>query len=426
MDKAVYLIGVGKLGLRILEWAKELGLKIILTDKNKSAPGLGLADEVLIADGSDVDAHLQFSERIKRKYRIVGGYCSGEFCIETLNRVLSFFGVKANDNESVYNVLNKERMKKIWEINNIPTPKWVCSDDKSEIIDFIKSNSEVIIKPSKGSGSRGVRFVRTETMEDFYHEYNTDLGKIIVESFIRGRQIDVNGVYIDEIFYPCGVLEKFITPLPNFLPIGGYDPANISEREVVKVYDLLDKACRAIGIKHGPVKGDFIRTDDGKYFVLEVSARFHGNVTTVNTLPFGSGINPIKFYFNYLAKEEIDISFLKSEDRKYATWRVLAFPPGKVIDIQWPSEISDKITMLWFNEKCKRSIDKYVDTTKIPGYICAYGNDKNDVENLLIDFFYESRINILPDKSYINWYKSIGKKIEEIGFSKKGCGFIEI
>ena len=83
MKSAVYIIGGGPLATSIPRWAREVGLVPVVTDKDRRAPGLHLADETLIADGAAVEAHVDFARGLADRYRVVGVYCGGEFGLET-------------------------------------------------------------------------------------------------------------------------------------------------------------------------------------------------------------------------------------------------------------------------------------------------------------------------------------------------------
>ncbi len=430
LPKAIYIIGGGPLGINIIRWAKELGLNAIVTDKNTDAPGFAIADEKLIADGTDIDAHTKFAELIGEEYKIVGVYCGSEFGLWAIYHLSNKLGLKRNSYQSIKNVLNKKRMKNIWKAEGIPSPDTHIVQNPDELRDFAQQDQRnFIIKPARGSGSRGVLLVKFDSNFELAFklckESVDNQGDVIIEPFVEGRSIDANGIFLDGKFYGCGVLEKFSTPSPHFLPIGGYDPADIPEEEVPQVYELLEKACRSVSLTFGPVKGDFIRADNG-YIVLEVAPRFHGDVTTSNTLPHGSGINPVKFYFKYLSEGVIDNSLVENRDTLYATWRVICLPPGNDYKNIFEQELTRdfRISMIWFDAKYNKKGKRYTDTTQIPGYVCAYGQSKSDAEAVLEEFFSNDVFAVQYKITDRKWYKDLGKSIEEAGFSKKSCGFI--
>jgi biotin carboxylase len=432
-QRAIYIIGGGPLGLNIIKWAKEIGLKVIVTDRNPEAPGLKMADRIMISDATDTAKHLQFVDKIRTFYDIVGVYCQIEMGLMALYHIRNYLQLDNNSFDSLENSLNKERMKETWIINGISTPKYYQVEGHNELKNILKNrNGNFIIKPSKGSGSRGVQILNKNS--DFNEIFNYCMqsvdneGVAILEEFVLGRSIDVNGVLINGEFYPGGILEKFQTGYPYFLPLGGYNPADISKGDEDIVYNLLADAATSIGLTDGPIKGDLIKAKNG-YEILEVAPRFHGDVTTSNTLSSGTGINPVKFYFKYLYSGEIDCSFLKPKKERCAIWRVICLPPGilkqqskKTLNTDSDSQIS----MVWYNKKLKDKIGIYNDTSKIPGYICAYGENNVSAEKALEGYFESHKHDINIDDNCVEWYVRLGERLDAIGFSHKSCGYSDI
>lgn len=431
--KAIYIVGGGPLGLNIIKWAKQTGLIAIVTDKNPNSPGLKMADVTMISDATDTAKHLQFVDKLRQFYDIAGAYCQIEIGLMTLYHIRKHLQLDNNSFDSLKNSLNKEKMKKIWIKNNISTPKYYQVENENELRNILKNKKgDFIIKPSKGSGSRGVQIANKNS--DFNMIYNYCMqsvdneGVAILEDFVLGRSIDANGVLINGEFYPGGILEKYQTGYPYFLPLGGYNPADISKSDEDIVYKLLANAATSIGLTNGPIKGDLIKAKNG-YKILEVAPRFHGDVTTSNTLPSGTGINPVIFYFKYLYSEEIDCSYLKPQKERCAIWRVICLPPGilkQKLNKSVNMDSDSQITMVWYNEKIETKIGIYNDTSKIPGYICSYGGDKTKAEKVLEEYFENHNYDIYIDDNYVEWYVRLGERLDAIGFSHKSCGYIDI
>jgi len=428
--KAIYILGGGPLGLNVIRWANKLNLYTIVTDMNTKAPGFKLADKAICIDILNVDKHLDNLKSLSIDYDIIGAYCGIELGLNTLFQIHNYLNLDYLSHESLIIVQDKVKMKNIWQKASLSTPIMTVIKNSNDLYKFMKDkNQSFIIKPSTGSGSRGVQLINNtidleQVFEQTIHSVNNKT-EVILEEYIEGRSIDINGVFINNIFYPAGILEKYETSLPDFLPIAGNDPASISKFEEKSIYTLFEKGCRLLGITKGPVKGDLIRSLDGVYYLLEVSPRLHGDVTTSNTLPFGSKINPIKFYFNFLKNNIIDISLIQPESKQYAAWRIIALPPGKIEKHLNTKKHHQKITKIWLNPKIKDEIPKYTNTSAIPGYICAYGNNKEEVEGILEEYFIKNNVKITPNKEYTQWYDELGKQILKHKLSKNSFGYIK-
>ncbi len=416
---AIYVIGAGPLGLNTLRWARECGLHVIATDRNPKAPGFAFSDESHAIDGTDVEAHLACARASREP--VVGVLCGAEFAARTVQRLREALGLEANDAATIERVLDKRAMKRAFLEADVPTPALFEVRNPDELRALARAEgAPLVIKPAGGSGSRGVRLVDAST--DLEEAFGKSLAsvegetRILAEPFHAGRSIDANGLFLDGELHACGVLEKWSTPFPDFLPVGGCDPAELPREEREAVIALLERACRAVGLRAGPVKGDFLRTETG-YVVLEVAPRFHGDVTTCNTLPFGSRINPLRFWFRRLATGETDLAELAPEREAYATWRVLCLPPGRVESLADPASILPfgSITKLWHNPRIADRIPRYTDTTKIPGYVCAWGDDRAQAEETIAAWLEVAGYRVDPDPAHAAWYERLRARLDALG-----------
>ena len=422
-NRAIYVIGGGPLGLRTLETARAAGLHVVVTDRNRAAPGLALADEHFLLDGTDVEGHLAAAKSVR--VPIAGVLCGAEFAARTVQRLREALGLEHDEAAATECALDKRAMKQAFREAAIPTPVSIEVGDAAELRARVAAGSGAwVIKPAGGSGSRGVKLVDAQSdLNAVFAESLAGVGgetTLLAEPYHAGRSIDANGLFLDGVFHRCGVLEKFPTPAPDFLPLGGGDPPDLAEAERDTVYDLLERACRAVGLCAGPVKGDLLRhPETGEYVVLEVASRFHGDVTTCSTLPFGSRIDPLRFWFHFLATGEKDESLLRPARAAHAVWRVLCLPPGRLLALADPEGIGAHtgITMLWHNPRLQRAVPRYDDTTKIPGYVCAWGEEPGEAAATIREWFATAGYRVAPDPAHAAWFARLRAHLEEAGLA---------
>ena len=430
MKKAIYLIGGGPMAVNTFTWAKELGLKTVVTDINPEAPGIKLADFHAVISASDTSGnHESFIDTLSDHVQICGVYCGNEIGAPTANKLLKYIGLPFVDSNSMKIAADKGLMKKEWQRHQICTPTSILLESPRHLSEILKlRESTFIVKPTLGSGSRGVQIVRhgvdvNEVWGKAYQPVNYK-GQLIIESFKAGRSIDANGIFFNNTYYAAGILEKYITKAPECLPLGGNNPVNLGDEVGDKIHKLMEDACRAIKLTEGPVKGDFILTKEGIPYLLEVAPRLHGDVTSCNTLPFGSGINPLKFMFKYWSQRQIDEQLLNENRQGYGAWRVLCLPPGYSYHKLNSNVIeqNDEILMSWFNKRHDRHLKSYINTQQIPGYISAYGKNKAEVEAKMKG--YCRKINI--DRSFKSsnlWYKDLKETLLDLQIDPESCGY---
>jgi len=325
----LYVIGGGELGLPVLDWALNEGIGLAVTDRNPEAPGLLKASYKLVADALDLQEHLKFCDTIDDD--VAGVICmSDEKACLTRTEIQLRFECEGPKRSAVLGSLNKVTMRDRLAGGGHPIPRG---------IHFQKG---CVKKPEEGSGSVGV-----EKFE----------GKVIVEEMLKGRHIDVNGVFCGGHYFACGVGERFVTGGRYAVGFAGVDPAPISDAHVVRAHDVLQKAATTMGLTEGPVKADLMLTATG-FVILEVTPRFHGEVWTTWTCPNGSGINAWKFYLRYLAGNGCDVSLLKAGSGE-ARWR---FAMKDDVGLE-----GERVMQWWKDTKAVKTPKS---TNEIAGYEC--------------------------------------------------------
>jgi biotin carboxylase len=423
--RAVWFVGGGPLGLDVLRKARDLGLAPVVGDRNADAPGFALAEAHFQADGADPTAHLAQLPALAARFDFVGVWCGAEFGLETVRRLQVELGLPSNPGAAVARCLDKVEQKRALLAAGVPTPPSFDVRTAGDVRNLVAEHGRIVVKPAAGSGSRGVRVVGPE--DDPGAAFAAcagavaDAPRVLAEPFVDGRSIDANGVLLADDYHAAGVLEKFTTPAPERLPIGGEDPAELAAELRDETQRLLERAARALGLVHGPVKGDLLLGADG-LTLLEVAPRLHGDVTTCGTLPFGTGIDPVRFLLRAFTGD-VDPAELAPRGGAHAVWRVICAPPGRVTRWVEPPEPIPGVALTWRNPRVAERIPRYDDTTRIPGYVTAHGATRADAEAALTAWHAAARIEVEPDPAHAEWYRGLARGLAEAGIDPAGCGY---
>jgi len=144
-----------------------------------------------------------------------------------------------------------------------------------------------VIKPVSLSGSRGVmraddadqfvaafnRLLALLRLPDIRAERNDAHERVLVEGFIPGRELALEGVLHHGTLYVLALFDK-PDPLdgPFFEETIYVTPSTLAARQERDVTEAVAQAAAAIGLRHGPVHAE-CRVNDQGVFVLEVAAR---------------------------------------------------------------------------------------------------------------------------------------------------------
>lgn len=144
-----------------------------------------------------------------------------------------------------------------------------------------------VIKPVALAGSRGVMradneeglraaFARVRTLlerRDVRVHRNPDHRSVVIEGYIPGDEFAIEGVVRSGDFIPLALFDK-PDPLegPYFEETVYVTPSRLAPVAQQRIFHTVGAACRAIGLRHGPIHAE-VRLNDSGVFVLEVAAR---------------------------------------------------------------------------------------------------------------------------------------------------------
>lgn len=388
-QKAIIHIGGSYLQLPSVRWAGELGLHVVLTDKNPECPGRLLAGQFEQIGGTDVPSLLELAYRTAREHELVGAYASSDFGLGAVAAIAEAFDRPGCSRSAMEHALDKSASKDIWLRAKLPIPRGVIVRDRDGLTSAVQAlGLPLIIKPSSSSGSQGVRSVlQPGGLEEAYATALRFSRTVVVEEIVRGHHVDVNGLFVEDGFLPCGVMDRLFSAPPFHYPLWGCQPSSLNGGQERDVYALVERAARALGISSGPVKADVVWTDGGPV-ILELTPRFHGDVSTAHVTPLATGGSPIKSWIGYLAEDPSWLRYLGQGAVCPAGWMGL-FP---AIDAELEAVVGvDRALSVggvkdaFVRVKPGDHIKRHVDNSTLCGFIWAVGQDREDVHRKLAE-----------------------------------------
>lgn len=383
-ELALLHIGGGELQKEGVIWAKELGLKVIVTDINKSAPAARYADEFWNISGEDVEKLMGLAKIVNTKYKLTGVHTSSDFGLQAVSIISEELCLGACSLEALNNALNKQESSKKWASNNLDcTVGAVVSTLQQARMIIEELNYPVILKPVVGCGSQGIQSVDSnEKIEGAFNNAKNISRNVRIEKLLKGRHVDVNGLFINDTFYECGTFDVHFCEPPYHYPIWSHQPSLITHEQERKIYQIVERGSRVLGINTGPVKADVIWAED-RLYLIEITPRFQGDVATIHLTPKALGINPLKAYFSYLSGHNDWNRYLLSRQKQYAGWRaLLSNKSGTLRNIQGVSKVKNAYK-LFLNIHIDQTIREPTNNNDICGFIWAAGDSISDLRSVL-------------------------------------------
>lgn len=144
---------------------------------------------------------------------------------------------------------SKSQMREALKGAQIGTLNWY--DFEKLKINEKEPAQRYVYKPEVGSGSAGVRLIRSHIdLEDLRAEYHNRDG--ILEEFVVGRQFDLEGIAVDGEYFPLCLVEEHYGDAPPFFPPSWFlfNPP-IDNVTRLKIVENAKQALKALGVKNG-------------------------------------------------------------------------------------------------------------------------------------------------------------------------------
>ncbi len=295
--KSILIIGAGLLQVPAIEISNKLGLTTIVTDYNKNAPGMKIANHPIVISIRDTDGTVRIMKEFNKKVKIDGIITVGTDASMTVAAVANALNLPGIKFENAEAASNKLKMRERLAMHNVPIPKfykcWSLVDLKeiSKLLTY-----PFVIKPVDNMGARGVMKIENESMLEvaYYNaKKSTPSGELIVEDYMEGPELSIDALVFNDTISINGIADRIINREPYFIEIGHIMPTILPKEKIIDAVEVFKKGIKALGITIGAAKGDIKVTKNGA-MIVEIAARLSGGFMSAYTYPYSSGINLIR------------------------------------------------------------------------------------------------------------------------------------
>ena len=272
--KKVLILGAGIYQVPLIKRAKELGLYTIVTSVEGNYPGFKYADKCYYENTTNRERILE----IAKEERIDAILTSGtDVAVTTIGYVCKELGLNGVSEESSRLVTDKSLMKDAFFRGGVRTATHKTVDSVEDAKKAaVEIGLPVMLKCVNSSGSRGVvKVTEVEEIEKAF-EYATSVTEknyIVVEKFIEGYEIGLDGYIIDEnqsLFVPHDKI-VYSNGKTN-VPIGHIFPCECSQELYDDILEQAKKAVKALGLSNCFFNMDIL-VNGTEAYILEVGAR---------------------------------------------------------------------------------------------------------------------------------------------------------
>ena len=251
------VVGCGFPQLGIIRAAKRLGYEVTGADMNPNAVAVPAVDHFLQASTGDVDG---ICDAFKRSGAQAMATSGSELALTTTSLATDRLGLPFYaDVDTVFRCQAKDAMRGCYRDAGLETPAFVSCRSEAEARRFIDTwGLPVVMKPSRGWGQRGVSLVcdPEQISAAFGRAAQASHGNddVVVEQFIEGHEVSVNGWVDDGVFTAYCVTDREV--FSGLAPLGvmrsEISPSRLPEQQVALAIETAAKSAKALGLKRGP------------------------------------------------------------------------------------------------------------------------------------------------------------------------------
>jgi len=341
MGKTLLIVSGGIEAADAAKRAKEMGLYVVVSDRDPAAPGFAFADSCILADVYSSDETGAAAERFNRKIRKIDGViCVAADAPQTVAAVAKRLGLPGLSPESARIACDKLAMKERFLGAGVPIPWFSPVSTPQALQRFaIERGRDLVIKPVDSRGSRGVQ--RVAQVADLDKAFalareHSPTQRVMVEQYLDGPQVSTESVIVNGRCFTPGFSDRNYEYLERYAPFfienGGDLPSHLPQEIQAKVRDVVARAAQALGITNGTVKGDIV-VHNGEPHVIELAARLSGGFFCTREIPLNTGIDFIGAAIKLALGEPVGAEELEPKSFTPVIQRY-AFPkPGRVMTV---------------------------------------------------------------------------------------------
>jgi biotin carboxylase len=298
MKPAILIVCGGIEAVHGIRRAKELGLHVVVSDRDPNAPGLLEADDCLISSTYDSSATMRAAQRYAQTVRPIHGVLSiGGDVPWTVANVAQSLGLPGLSLEAAHLASDKLAMKERLRARGVPVPWFEGIESAAHLARRRTEHAVLVVKPVDSRGSRGVVRLTPAVDTKWAFEQAREIsptGRVMAEAYLDGPQVSTESILVAGQLETPGFADRNYEYLERFAPYfienGGDLPSHLPAETQRAVKRVVAQAAAALGFDHGTIKGDIV-VHHGRATIIELAPRLSGGYFCTLEIPLNTGVD---------------------------------------------------------------------------------------------------------------------------------------
>ena len=335
INTALLCIGAGPEQVPAIELGRRMGYRVVALDGNPQAPGLRCADNGIVVDPRNIEAVISIAREVNASCIVPVPLGAVLTTVGAVNDAMGWQGISYR---SAVACTDKTVMRRALAKEGVIQPNFLLAHSPNDVRAAVQAlGLPVVLKPVRGSGSRGVALICSEgdlDLELVKAQYTGQFkvaGGMMVESELPGSEYGVDAVVAGGECTVLSVRVKVICPPPHRVAIEYTGPIPISSTLFVEVQTTIQTAVRALELNDCLVHADIlIDVQKSSVSLIEISGRPSGFGLGLEMLPACLGINPVEQMIRMLLGQSFSF---KPRMARVGRLKGLFDRPGKLVAV---------------------------------------------------------------------------------------------
>jgi len=397
-NKTLHVLGGGAWQVPTILLAKRLGYRVFVTDMYENPPGYAFADDHAVVNVRDREGTLAAA----RSRAIDGIICdTTDVGVPTAAYVAETLGLPGIGLDVAMRFTDKYLMREATSARGILGPRYVFVTDPSDLARAESIGFPSIVKPADSQSSRGVR--RVDSRADLPAALenalaNSAAGRALVEEFIDGTEVTVEGMCRDGVVHVLGISDKgHYADNPQVASHLAYPPG-MSDDVIERIRAANAQVVGALGLRTGVTHAEFIVTAEGRIYLVEIAARGGGSRVYTHIAPYLSGVPIPELYIRYCMGDDVAWP-IPVPGRRAALLEFFEIPVGVVRSIEGVEAaaklpgVADLALELTVGQRFGGADN---DRAR-PGYVVAFGETRDEVRAIAARARATIRVEVEPE-----------------------------
>lgn len=333
-----------------LKTAKDLGLNVTVVGPDLPEWSKQYVDHFIKANTYDMDETIAEIKKQHESLPFDGVITFWDRDVVPVAITAQTLGLKGSRLEAAERARNKARMRESLKFAHVPHPKFERFASWDELYHAAKHMTyPLIIKPVGASASKGI--FKVLGSEDLYPSFEKLLrsttpdhdimfsfyrNEYIVEEFMDGQEVSVEGVIADGSIYFAGITEKWTDGF--FEEYQHAFPARLTKKLENEILYVTRKGIEALELDNCGFHAEVMITGEGCK-IVEINGRLGGDFITTHLVPLAKGINITEA--NLLAVLGEKFNFSPSRNKGACVKFLIAEKEGIVKEWQGAESVRD-------------------------------------------------------------------------------------